>query len=308
MINFQHTLKKAVSAAGIGLHTGEKVYLKVNPSPANTGIRFVRSDLSPRQAIPARADYVVDTNFATTIGTKKGSISTVEHLMAALSGAGIDNALVEIDGPEVPAMDGSAAPFLSLFQEVGLKTQTETRRYIEFLEPMAVSKGDKSLVIEPCKNFKVSFKIEFDHPLIAKQKFSGKITPQTFERRISKARTFGFLKELDFLKKNGLARGGSLENAIVLGDTSIFNEGGLRFSDEFVCHKVLDLIGDLYLLGAPILGKVKAVKSGHALHHLLVQKILDHPYAWRFVEQGATWKVPYWLGPQEDLISATIPA
>jgi len=306
--NLQYTLERSVKAVGIGLHTGEKVSLKINPSPANTGICFVRCDLSPEQVIPARAEYVVNTNFAISIGTKRGSISTIEHLMAALLGAGIDNALVEIDGPEVPAMDGSAAPFFSLLQKAGLKSQAEPRRYIEILEPVAVSRGDKSLVVEPCKNFRVSFKIEFEHPLIAKQSFSGKITPQTFERHISRARTFGFLKELEFLKKNGLARGGSLENAIVLDETSIFNDGGLRFSDEFVRHKVLDLIGDLYLLGAPILGKVKAVKSGHALHYLLIQKLLNRPYAWQFVEQGGTWKVPYWLGPQEDVISATVPA
>ncbi len=309
MVDLQHTLERAVSAAGIGLHTGERVYLKINPSPANTGICFVRSDLRPEEVIPARSDYIIDTNFATTIGTKTGSISTIEHLMAALLGAGIDNALIEVNGPEVPAMDGSAAPFLSLFQKAGLKTQAEPRRYIEILEPISIARGDRSLVIEPCKNFRVSFEIEFEHPLIARQSFSGKITQQTFKRHISKARTFGFLRELEFLKKNGLARGGSLQNAIVLGDNSVFNDGGLRFSDEFVRHKVLDLIGDLYLLGAPVLGKVRAIKSGHGLHHLLVQKILDHPCAWQFVEQGeGTWRVPYWLVPQKDVISAGLPA
>ncbi|MDL1958503.1 MAG: UDP-3-O-acyl-N-acetylglucosamine deacetylase [Deltaproteobacteria bacterium] len=308
MINFQHTLKKPVKAFGIGLHSGEKISLKINPSSANTGICFVRSDLSPEQVIPARTDYVVDTRFATTIGTERGSVSTIEHLMAALFGAGVNNALIEIDGPEVPAMDGSAAPFLTLLQKAGLKAQDEPIRYIKIMEPIMVKRGDKSLSIEPSKNFVVSFEIAFEHPLIAKQRFVDKITPQTFACQISKARTFGFLSEVELLRENGFARGGSLENAVVVGDTSIYNSGGLRFSDEFVRHKVLDLIGDLYLLGAPILGKVKAVKSGHALHHVLTQELLNRPYAWEYVEHDRTWAIPSWVGQKDDVISAAIPA
>jgi len=308
VINFQHTLRKSVKAFGIGLHSGEKISLKINPSPANTGICFVRSDLSPEQVIPARAEYVVDTRFATTIGTERGSISTIEHLMAALSGAGVNNALIEVDGPEVPAMDGSAAPFLTLLQKVGLKAQDEPIRYIEILEPIMVTRGDKLLSIEPCKNFVVSFEIEFEHPLIAKQRFVDKITPQTFARQISKARTFGFFSEVELLRENGFALGGSLENAVVVGDKSIYNSGGLRFSDEFVRHKVLDLIGDLYLLGAPILGKVKAVKSGHALHHALTQELLNCPYAWEYVEHDRVWVIPSWVGHKDDVIAAAVPA
>jgi len=308
VINFQHTLRKSVKAFGIGLHSGEKISLKINPSPANTGICFVRSDLSPEQVIPARTGYVVDTRFATTIGTERGSISTIEHLMAALSGAGVNNALIEVDGPEVPAMDGSAAPFLTLLQKAGLKAQDEPIRYIEILEPIRVASGDKFLSIEPCKNFVVSFEIEFEHPLIAKQRFVDKITPQTFASQISKARTFGFFSEVELLRENGFARGGSLENAVVVGDKSIYNSGGLRFSDEFVRHKVLDLIGDLYLLGAPILGKVKAVKSGHALHHVLTQELLNRPYAWEYVEHDRAWVIPSWVGHKDDVISAAVPA
>jgi UDP-3-O-[3-hydroxymyristoyl] N-acetylglucosamine deacetylase len=306
--NIQHTLKKSVKAVGIGLHSGEKISLKINPSPANTGICFVRNDLSPKQFIPARTEYVADTRFATTIGTERGSISTIEHLMAALFGAGVNNALIEVDGPEVPAMDGSAAPFLSLLQKAGLKTQDKPIRYIEILEPVTVKRGDKSLSIEPSKNFIVSFEIEFEHPLIAKQRFIEKITPQIFACQISKARTFGFLSEVELLRENGFAQGGSLENAVVVGDTSIYNSGGLRFSDEFVRHKVLDLIGDLYLLGAPILGKVKAVKSGHAMHHVLTQELLNRPYAWEYVEYDRTWELPSWVSHKDDLIPAAIPA
>ena len=308
MTNFQHTLRKSVKAFGIGLHSGKKISLKINPSPANTGICFVRSDLSPEQVIPARTEYVVDTRFATTIGTERGSISTIEHLMAALSGAGVNNALIEVDGPEVPAMDGSAAPFLTLLQKAGLKAQDEPIRYIEILEPVTVKRGDKFLSIEPSRNFIVSFEIEFEHPLIAKQRFVDKITPQTFACQISKARTFGFFSEVELLRENGFARGGSLENAVVVGDKSIYNSGGLRFSDEFVRHKVLDLIGDLYLLGAPILGKVKAVKSGHALHHVLTQELLNHPYAWEYVEHDRAWVIPSWVGHKDDVISAAVPA
>ncbi len=308
MTNFQHTLRKSVKAFGIGLHSGKKISLKINPSPANTGICFVRSDLSPEQVIPARTEYVVDTRFATTIGTERGSVSTIEHLMAALSGAGVNNALIEVDGPEVPAMDGSAAPFLTLLQKAGLKAQDEPIRYIEILEPIMVTRGDKFLSIEPCKNFVVSFEIEFEHHLIAKQRFVDKITPQTFACQISKARTFGFLSEVELLRENGFALGGSLENAVVVGDTSIHNSGGLRFSDEFVRHKVLDLIGDLYLLGAPILGKVKAVKSGHALHHVLTQELLNRPYAWEYMEHDRTWAIPSWVGHKDDVISAAMPA
>jgi UDP-3-O-[3-hydroxymyristoyl] N-acetylglucosamine deacetylase len=306
--NFQHTIRKSVKAFGIGLHSGKRVSLKIKPSPANTGICFVRTDLSPEEVIPARTRYVVDTRFATTIGNEMGSVSTIEHLMAALSGAGVNNALIEIDGPEVPAMDGSAAPFLTLLQKAGLEAQDEPIQYIEVLEPIMVTMGDKLLSIEPCKNFVVSFEIEFEHPLIAKQRFVEKITSQTFACQISKARTFGFFNEVQLLRENGFARGGSLENAVVVGDKSIYNSGGLRFSDEFVRHKVLDLIGDLYLLGAPILGKVKAVKSGHALHHILNKELLTRPSAWEYVEQDRDWVIPSWVGQKDDVISVAAPA
>lgn len=308
MTNFQYTLRKSVKAFGIGLHSGNKVSLKINPSPVNTGICFVRTDLSPEQVIPARTRYVVDTRFATTIGNEMGSVSTIEHLMAALSGAGVNNALIEVDGPEVPAMDGSAAPFFSLLQKAGLKAQDEPIQYIEVLEPITVTVGDKILSIEPCKNFVVSFEIEFEHPLIAKQRFVDKITPQTFACQISKARTFGFFSEVELLRENGFARGGSLENAVVVGDKSIYNSGGLRFSDEFVRHKVLDLIGDLYLLGAPVLGKVRAVKSGHALHHILNKELLTRPSSWEYVEQDRDWVIPSWVGQKDDVVSVAAPA
>jgi UDP-3-O-[3-hydroxymyristoyl] N-acetylglucosamine deacetylase len=228
--------------------------------------------------------------------------------MAAFAGVGINNALIEVDGPEVPAMDGSAAPFVNLLQKAGLKTQKEPIQYIEILEPVIVKKGDKLLSIEPCKDFIVSFEIEFEHPLIAKQRFVDKITPQTFAHKISKARTFGFLNEVELLRENGFALGGSLDNAVVMSDTSIYNSGGLRFSDEFVRHKVLDLIGDLYLLGAPILGRVKAVKSGHSLHHVFNQELLRHLYSWEYSEHESGWLIPSWFGQKEDMVSAIVSA
>ena len=309
MSNSQYTIEKSVRAAGIGLHSGEKISLKIKPAPADAGISFVRTDLSPHAVIPARTASVVNTGFATTIGSTRGAtVSTIEHLMAALFGMGIDNAVIEVDGPEVPAMDGSAAPFLALIRKAGIKAQDEPRRYIEILESVEVSRGDKSLSLEPCKDFRVSYEIEFEHPLVAKQCFDEKITRRTFARHISKARTFGFLSEIETLRKNGLALGGSLNNAVVVGDTSIFNDGGLRFSDEFVRHKVLDLIGDLYLLGGPVLGKINAVKSGHTLHHMLAQELLSRPYAWQYVEHGATWEIPSWVGPKQPVISTPLPA
>lgn len=299
MDHYQHTVKKPVRAVGIGLHSGKEISLTISPAPADSGICFVRSDINPTRLIPAEAKHVVDTRFATTIGTENGTIATIEHLMAALFGAGIDNALIDVHGPEVPAMDGSAAPFLRLLENAGRQKQNSSRKYVKILEPVSVSRDGKSLAIQPDNRFHVSFEIEFDHPLIARQRFSSKVTPRMFSRRIGRARTFGFLKEVEMLKKNGLALGGSLDNAVVIGDTDVVNDGGLRFSDEFVRHKVLDLIGDLYLLGAPVLGRVKAFKSGHFLHHLLVQELLSRPYAWEVVESTGTWRVPAWGGSHE---------
>jgi len=305
---WQYTIENPVRAVGIGLHSGERVSLKILPAPVNTGIRFVRTDLDPVLVIPARPESVLDTRFATTLGTEQGSVGTVEHLMAALAGVGIDNVLVELDGPEVPAMDGSAYPFITLLYRAGLRIQNQARRYMEILEPVSVSSQGKSLTLRPARDFTVSLEIDFDHPLVARQRFSAKITPIVFERLISRARTFGFLNEIQSLRKSGLALGGSLENAVVVGDNTVLNEGGLRFPDEFVRHKVLDLIGDLALLGAPILGAVHAERSGHALHYLLTRELLSRPSAWRLVTRGRSWEMPSWAGAPEQRVSAPVPA
>ena len=285
----QHTIKRSIKAAGIGLHTGAKVTMKLRPAPVDSGIRFVRTDLDPVALIQAAPEYVVDTAFATTVGNGTGSVSTVEHLMAALAGMGVDNIIVDVDGPEIPAMDGSAYPFVSLIKEAGLKIQDAPRYYIEILEPITVQSGDKCVTISPSDNFHISAEIAFEHPLIARQQFNSMVTPFIFERYISRARTFGFLKEVEYLKENGLALGGTMDNAIVLDETSILNQAGLRFPDEFVRHKVLDLIGDISLLGMPVLGKIQSFKGGHAIHNLLNQEILSHPYSWRKVELDTDW-------------------
>ncbi|MGB9713180.1 UDP-3-O-acyl-N-acetylglucosamine deacetylase [Dissulfurimicrobium hydrothermale] len=291
---FQNTLKKYVMASGIGLHTGARVTIKLHPAPVDSGIRFVRTDLDPVALIPANIGYVTETSLATTVGNAAGSVSTIEHLMAAFFGMGIDNAIVEIDGPEVPIMDGSAYPFVAMIKQVGLSSQKAPRRYIEILEPVTVSSGDKTVTISPCDSLYVSVGIDFDHPMIARQQFDSRVTPHIFERRISRARTFGFLKEVEYLKENGLALGGCLDNALVLDDKTILNQDGLRFSDEFVRHKALDLIGDIYLLGNPVLGKIDSFKSGHAIHHLLSKELLNRPYTWRLVELDAERPADPW--------------
>jgi UDP-3-O-[3-hydroxymyristoyl] N-acetylglucosamine deacetylase len=260
------------------------VTVKLRPAPVDSGIRFVRTDIDPVVLIQAGTEYVTDTAFATTVGNSDGSVSTIEHLMAAFAGMGVDNAVVEIDGPEVPIMDGSAYPFVSLIKDVGLRVQDAPRRYIQILEPVTVSSGDKYVTIMPSDGFHVSVGIDFEHPLIARQQFDSRLTPHIFDRHVSRARTFGFLKEVEYLKENGMALGGALDNALVLDETSILNHEGLRFPDEFVRHKALDLIGDISLLGGPVLGKVQSFKGGHAIHHLLNQELLSRPYAWRMVE------------------------
>ena len=280
----QTALKHAVRAAGIGLHTGEPVTIRIRPANAGTGICFIRRDVDPTMIIPARAAFVVDTRFATTIGAEHASISTIEHLMAAFSGLGIDNAIVEIDGPEVPAMDGSAAPFMGLMLDAGTRKLQRTRKYMKILEPISVASRGSYIKIEPCSTYSINFKIEFDHHVIARQRYELEVTVDNFVKSIGIARTFGFLREVQMMRDNGLALGGSLDNAIVIDDNAVLNSEGLRFSDEFVRHKILDLIGDLALAGMPILGRVTAVKSGHALHHELVTMLLSRPDAWKVVE------------------------
>ncbi|MBF0461571.1 MAG: UDP-3-O-acyl-N-acetylglucosamine deacetylase [Magnetococcales bacterium] len=281
---FQRTLKNTIRCTGIGLHSGKKVYLSLRPAPVNTGIMFHRTDMKGA-LVPAKVQTVVDTRLCSSIANQEGvRVSTVEHLLAAFAGLGVNNAYVDLDGPEIPIMDGSAAPFVFLIQCAGVVQQKTYKRWIRIKKPISVTQGNKKASFEPCDRFRVSFLIDFDHPLLSEQGESLDITETTFIKEISRARTFGFLKEVEQLRSNGLARGGSLDNAIVMGDFRILNEGGLRYEKEFVRHKIIDAIGDLYLLGHPIIGHFSGVRSGHALNNMLLRKLMAHANAWEFVE------------------------
>ncbi len=283
----QHTLQRPVSCQGVGLHTGRNVKITINPARENQGICFYRSDLRNKPAIPARMEKIVDTTLATTISNGHEKISTTEHLMAALHGAGIDNANIDIDAHEVPIMDGSAGPFINLLQQGGLKQQRALRKVLRITQPISLTDGDKSIRIEPYEGFKISGTIKFgDNELLSKQSYSAELTPERFANELAEARTFGFVEQVEELWKNGLALGGNLNNVIAIhwDRQSVLNEDGLRFDDEFIRHKMLDLIGDLALLGNPVLGHVTANRSGHSLHHSLMQTIIDNPDCWEYVK------------------------
>lgn len=277
----QHTLGREVSFSGIGLHSGLPVSMKVKPAPANNGIRFVRTDLGVE--IPALMNRVVDTTLATTIGVGEAMVSTTEHLLASLLGLGIDNALIELNGPEVPIMDGSAGPFAHLLNKIARRPQDASRRLIKITRELAVENGCSSIRVSPHRAFHVSCEIDFKHPLIRRQRYSIEVTPKRFMKEIAVARTFGFVEQVERLRANGLALGGSLANAIVMDQAGVLNAEGLRFADEFVRHKVLDLIGDLALMGCPLLGHVVANKPGHAIHLSLMKELAAHPECWEFV-------------------------
>ncbi|KTC99297.1 UDP-3-O-[3-hydroxymyristoyl] N-acetylglucosamine deacetylase [Legionella geestiana] len=280
----QRTLEKKISVSGTGLHFGDQVQLTLRPAPANTGIVFRRVDLNPVVEIPARYDYVADTMLCTSLLHKNTRVATVEHLLSALAGLGIDNLYVDLHGPEIPIMDGSASIFVVLIQSAGIKVQRAPRRYIRILKPVRVGDGSKYAQLLPYNGYRISFTIEFDHPV-----FSDK--PQTasfdfadsYEENVCRARTFGFLKDFEALHAQGLAKGGSLDNAIVVDTFRILNEGGLRFDDEFVKHKILDAIGDLSLLGCRLLGAFEGYKSGHALNNLLLRELMQHQESWEYV-------------------------
>jgi UDP-3-O-[3-hydroxymyristoyl] N-acetylglucosamine deacetylase len=255
------------------------VSLTLLPAPANHGIVFVRTDLRRQVEIPALAEYVVDTALATTIGRDGVRVGTVEHLLAALAGVGVDNARVELDGPEVPIMDGSAAPFAYLLKSAGVRVLSEPKSFLVIKKSVTVAEGDKEATLAPSTRFRIDCTIDFDHPLISDQTLSFDFSERNFSREIARARTFGFLRDVEKLKAVGLARGGSLENAIVVDDFSIVNPDGLRFPDEFVRHKLLDAIGDVALFGRPVLGHLRAFKTGHALNQKLVQRVLADPAA-----------------------------
>ena len=281
----QKTTVAPAIIAGVGVHTGDRVRLAVRPAPVGTGIVFVRTDIKDRDnRIPVSGEAVVDARLNTMIENAAGvRLSTIEHLMAAFAALGVSNAVVEVDGPELPILDGSALQFVQLLDRAGFRRQSAPVRYIEILEPIRVTEGDKSAALLPCDRYEMRFEIDFPTPVIGNQVVDFVVDEETFRNEIMAARTFGFAHEVEALRKAGLARGGSLENAIVIDGDQILNPGGLRMEREFVKHKALDAIGDLYVLGAPLLGRYEGVKAGHAINNLLVRELLANPQAWREV-------------------------
>ncbi len=281
----QRTLKSTMRATGVGLHTGRKVTMVLRPAPIDTGIVFCRSDLPGNPAIPAHAFNVSNTTLATVLEKNAARVSTVEHLMAAFAGLGIDNAFVDVSAEEVPIMDGSAGTFVFLIQSAGIEEQAAPKRYLRVLETVEVEQGDKKVRIEPFNGFKVAFAIEFAHPVFdpAKSHVEVDFADVSFVREVSRARTFGFSQEVEMMRAKGLGRGGSLDNAIVVDDFRVLNAEGLRFEDEFVKHKALDAVGDLYMLGHPLIGAFHGRKSGHALNNQLLRKLLETKSAWEEV-------------------------
>ena len=294
----QRTLKNIIRATGIGLHTGGKVYLTLRPAAVDTGIIFQRVDIDPVVDVPAKPEYVSDTRLSTTLEQNGVKISTVEHLMSAFAGLGIDNAYVEVSAPEVPIMDGSAGPFIFLLQSAGILEQEKLKQFIRIKKPLQVSDGDKWVKFEPFNGFKVSFEIDFDHPILqsSTQVASMDFSTTSFVKEVSRARTFGFMEDLEALRSVGLAQGGSFDNAIVMDSFHILNNDGLRYKDEFVKHKMLDAIGDLYLLGHPLIGAFSAHKSGHALNNHLLRKLIADQSAWELVSYEDESEVPISFG------------
>jgi UDP-3-O-[3-hydroxymyristoyl] N-acetylglucosamine deacetylase len=270
----QRTLEQTVTTRGVGLHTGAQVTLTLRPAPADHGIVFHRVDLPGSPAIAATARNVVDTALATNLGNGEARVGTVEHLLAALSGLGIDNLRVEVDGPEVPILDGSSGPFLYLVRSAGIRILEAPKSFVVIRRPVVLRDGDREASLSPCDRLRIDCAIDFHHPLVPGQSLSIDFSSSTFTRELARARTFGFLKDVERMKSSGLARGGSLENAIVVDEFSILNPEGLRYPDEFVRHKALDALGDLALFGHPVIGLLRVSKSGHALHHRLVNRVL----------------------------------
>lgn len=281
---FQRTISAPAEINGIGLHSGAEVKLRLRPAEANTGIIFHRRDGDRTVAIKAAAENVVDTQLATVLGRDGLTVSTVEHFLAALAACGIDNLHVDINGPEVPILDGSAAPFIRQLQKVGTVNLDASRKFVAIRKPIELIEGEKRINIIPSRFFRITFDIAFEHKTIAVQQYSMKFSTESFTKEIAPARTFGFLHEVEYLKARGLARGGSLENAVVIDESGVMNPEGLRFQDEFVRHKILDACGDFSLLGHPMLGHIRAFKAGHDLNAKMVRKILDTPDSWAYVE------------------------
>ena len=297
----QRTLKESVHATGIGLHGGEKVYMTLRPAPANSGIVFRRLDLPEPVDIPATALNVTGTTLGTTLEHRDAKVGTVEHLLSAMAGLGIDNAFVELTAAEVPIMDGSAAPFVFLLQSAGIEEQNAPKRFIRILKRVEVTEGDKWVRLDPYDGFRVNVEIDFDHPALRKHRQSMTLdfSSTTFLKEISRARTFGFLRDLEASRARERSLGGSLDNAIVMDEYRVLNEDGLRFRDEFVRHKVLDAVGDLYLLGSCLIGEFSGFKSGHHLNNLLLRSLLEQPACYEEVvfEDHRRSPVSYQLAP-----------
>lgn len=281
----QRTLRNSIKATGVGLHTGDKVLLTLCPAPVDTGIVFRRTDLNPVAEIPARADLVGETTLSTCLIHGEARVSTIEHLLSAMAGLGVDNAYVDVTAPEIPIMDGSAAPFVFLLQSAGIVEQHAAKKFIRVRKEVTVTDGDKTASFLPLEGFKISFGIDFDHPVFKHRAATTEIDFSTtsFVREVSRARTFGFVEEIEYLRSTGLARGGSMDNAVVIDDYKVLNQGGLRYDDEFVKHKVLDAIGDLYLLGYSLIGEYRAFKSGHALNNQALRTLIANKDAWEMV-------------------------
>src|ERR1700682_5429744 len=296
-MDFQRTLRRQISCVGIGLHSGNKVTLSLKPAPPDFGIRFRRTDIGHHE-VPATVHNLAGIQLATGLAREEVSVETVEHLLAALVSMGIDNVIVELNSPEVPIMDGSAAPFIYLIQEAGVKRLQTPRKYLKITRAISMSRGDKRIALYPSDHFKVTYSISYDHPLLRHQSRTLRITEESFIEELAPARTFTFLKDVEMLRQNGLALGGSLENAIVIGDTGVLNNA-LRFDDEFVRHKILDVIGDMALVGHPIVGHLVAHRGGHALHTDFAAQVLNESDAWTLVEAP--------VDPAEDTL-VTLPA
>lgn len=297
----QRTLKTVIRASGVGLHGGVKVNLTLRPAAPDTGIVFRRVDLPEPKDIPAKAVLIGDTRMCSCLEVDGVKVGTIEHLMSALCGLGIDNAWIDLDAPEVPILDGSAAPFVFLIQSAGIEEQNAAKKFIRVTQPIEVREGDKWARFEPCDGYKLAFSIVFNHPAIDKsaQKAEIDFAEQSYVREVSRARTFGFMQEVEYLRENGLALGGGLENAIVLDEFRVLNQDGLRYGDEFVKHKILDAVGDLYLLGHPLLAAYSSHKGGHALNNQLARALLQQQDCWEFVsfdqEAAAPQGVTRWL-------------
>ncbi len=293
----QRTLKSAVSVTGVGLHSGKKVTLGLRPAPANSGIVFRRVDVKPIEEIRARAELVHDTRLSTCMEQNGVRVATIEHLMSALAGLGVDNAYVDLNSAEVPIMDGSAGTFIFLLQSAGIVEQSTAKKFIRIKKTVEVEQGDKWVRFEPYHGYKLTFTINFAHPVFAntKQHVVVDLGEESYVRDISRARTFGFMQDVENMRAQGLALGGSLDNAIVMDDYRVLNADGLRFEDEFVKHKVLDAIGDLYLLGYPLIGAFSGYKSGHAMNNTLLRKLLADEQAWEFATFDSVEEAPAFL-------------